>query len=79
MQIVTHEQCVARMKQPGDEDRELRLDKQYVRRLKNRYCKMSSLDEKIRLEQSIRDAEEVLRKLRLNIFKLEDRLRVQAQ
>ena len=74
MKVVTYEERVAQMHVPGDEEKQLRLAKEYVKRLKRKLKKAPSLDEKLEINAAISEAEQVLRKLRLNIFDLEDML-----
>jgi hypothetical protein len=68
MKIVSYETRVAKMHKPGDEDQQLRLAKNYVKALRLRFKKASRLDEKLEIGQAVKQAESVLRKLRLNIF-----------
>ena len=71
-QVPTYAQRVARIQRPGDEDVELRRAKDYVRRLKRAAKKAATLEQKIELLDAVREAETVLRKMRANIFELED-------
>jgi hypothetical protein len=73
-QIITYEQRVSKMKCVGDEDKQLKLAKQYVSRLRNKLKKVDTLNEKIEINNDIKMAESVLRQLRLNVFDLEDML-----
>jgi hypothetical protein len=72
--IVTYEQRVARMKKPGDEDQEIQRAKKYVRRLAVRMKKATDDNDRMALSYLHKEAELVLRKLRQNIFDLEEML-----
>lgn len=72
--IVTYEQRVARMKKPGDEDQELQRAKKYVRKLALRMKKATDNNDSMALRYLHKEAELVLRKLRQNIFDLEEML-----
>lgn len=74
MNIVTYEQRVSRMKVPGDEDIQLYRAKAYVKRLKRESRSAPSLADKLEYQEAIKEAEGVLRKLRVNIFALNDEL-----
>ena len=74
MNIVTYEERIAKMNKPGDEDKQLRLAKQYVRRLRVKLKKTNSLVKKVEINKAVTGSECVLRKLRLNIFDIEDML-----
>ena len=74
MAVPTYEQRVARMKRPEDVDRELKRAKSYMMRLRGKFKKAASLEEKIQLEKDIKLAESVLRQLRCHVFELEDQL-----
>ena len=78
MRVVSYEQRVACMSAPGDEDRQLRLAKAYVMRLRRRMRATYSLDGKRELADAIKEAESVLRRLRMNIFELQDMLESRA-
>lgn len=78
MRVVSYEQRVARMSAPGDEDRQLRLAKAYVMRLRRRFRATCSLAGKRELADAIKEAESVLRRLRMNIFELQDMLESRA-
>ena len=72
--VITYEQRVRKMQKPGDEEIQLRRAKNYVRRLRNRMRNADSLEEKLLLSKAVKEAESVLRRLRQNIFDLEDML-----
>ena len=74
MEIVSYEARVAKMQKPGDVDRQLRLANIYVKSLRLKFKKAPSLDEKLVLGKAVKDAESVLRQLRLTFFDLQDRL-----
>lgn len=74
MSIITYEQRVEKIKKPGDEDTQLRLAKEYVKRLRTKAKKQETLKDKIHVLDKIKKAEAVLRKLRLNIFSIQERL-----
>jgi hypothetical protein len=76
--MVTYEQRVAKMTKVGDETEQLRLAKIYVRKLRNDAKKGDTLAEKLRLQDIVKQAEAVVRQLRLNIFELEDMLRAKV-
>lgn len=79
MEVVSYDRRVAQMRRPGDEDDQLRLAKAYAQRLR-RKCKTAiSLAEKMELGKAIKEAEGVLRKLRMNIFDLQDMLEKREQ
>ena len=73
MEIVSYEARVAKMQKPGDVDRQLRLAKIYVKSLRLKFKKAPSLDEKLVLGKAVKDAESVLRQLRLTFFDLQDK------
>lgn len=72
MKIVTYDDRISKMKKPSDVQKQLRLAKQYVMRLRSKSKNAKSLQMKIELQKAIKDAEAVLRRLRKNIFTLED-------
>ena len=76
MAYLTYDQRVANMHRPGDEDKQLMLAKGTVTRLRNKLRRATniSLEEKVARQKEIDEASAVLRKLRLNIFDLEDEL-----
>lgn len=59
---------------PADAEKQLTLAKGYVTRLRNEAKKAGSLAEKLAFNEKLRNAEQVLRKLRLMIFDIEDAL-----
>ena len=75
MNIVTYDQRLAKMKVPGDEQKQIELAKNYVKSLRAKKRKAPTLAEKIDIDAAIKEANGVLRKLRLNVFDLEDMLR----
>ena len=74
MNIVSYEDRVAKMMIVGDEDKQLRLAKSYVKRIRSLAKKAGTLEEKIKLQAAQKKAELVVNKLRQNIFDLEDML-----
>jgi hypothetical protein len=62
------------MLKPGDEDEQLRLAKQYSKKLRNEAKKQITLAGKLKINEKVKQAESVVRKLRQNIFDLEDML-----
>ena len=75
MKVMTYEERVGKMHTPDDVGEQLRLAKAYVFRLRRTFKKAACLAEKVELEAALKAAESVLRRLRLNVFDLEDRLR----
>jgi hypothetical protein len=72
--MITYEQRVSKMLKPGDEDEQLRLAKQYSKKLRNEAKKQITLAGKLKINEKVKQAESVVRKLRQNIFDLEDML-----
>jgi hypothetical protein len=72
--MITYEQRVANMNKPGDEDEQLRLAKQYAKRLHNNAKAGKTLEEKIQLQTTAKEGDAVTRKIRQNIFDLENML-----
>lgn len=58
----------------ADAEKQLTLAKGYVTRLRNEAKKAGSLAEKLAFNEKLKNAEEVLRKLRMMIFDIEDAL-----
>jgi hypothetical protein len=56
----------------ADAEKQLELAKEYVKRIRNEAKKAGSLAEKLALNEKHKEAEGVLRKLRLMIFDIED-------
>jgi hypothetical protein len=77
--MITYEQRVAKMNKPGDEDTQLRLAKQYARKLHDKAKAGNTLEEKIALKKIAKRADAVMHKLRQNIFDLEDMLYKKAE
>ena len=73
--MVTYEQRVAKMLEPGDEDFQLKLAEQYVKRLRTLAKKSTTLEEKLKLLTKAKRARAVVNKIKLNIFDLETMLR----
>ncbi len=59
---------------PADAEKQLTLAKGYVTRLRNEAKKAGTLAEKLALNEKLKNAEQVLRKLRMMIFDIEDAL-----
>jgi hypothetical protein len=72
--MITYEQRVAKMNKPGDEDEQLRLAKQYAKRLHNNVKSGKTLEEKTLLQTTAKEADGVISKIRQNIFDLEEML-----
>ncbi len=70
MRVPTYEQRVARIKKPGDEDKELRRAKAYVMRLRREVNKVFNPQQREVMQANLQAAEQVLRKMRQNIFDL---------
>ena len=73
--VISYEDRVAKMEKPGDEDEQLRLAKEYMKRMRRKAKAAGTLDAKLRLYEAQKEAEAVVRQLRLHIFELEDMLR----
>lgn len=71
-QVPSYEQRVARIQSPGDEQKELKRAKEYMMRVRRELQNATSLDRKKTLMSAVKEAESVLRRMRVNIFKLED-------
>lgn len=71
-QVPSYKQRVARIQSPGDEQKELERAKAYMMRLRRELKNAKSLDRKKILMPAVKEAESVLRRMRANIFKLED-------
>ena len=74
MNIISYEQRISKMIKLGDEDIQLQRAKNYIRRLRRKSIKAPSLKLKLEMQTKVKEAEKVLRKLRQNIFALEDQL-----
>jgi hypothetical protein len=72
--MITYEQRVAKMLKSGDENEQLRLAKQYAQRLRKEAKSGRTLEEKLALQAIAKEADTVIRKIRQNIFELEDML-----
>lgn len=70
MRVPTYEQRVVRIEKPGDEDRELRRAKAYVMRLRREVNKVFNPQQREVIQANLQAAEQVLRKMRQNIFNL---------
>jgi hypothetical protein len=78
MNVVTYEQRVSQIKTVEDVGVQLVRAKQYVMRLRVSMKKAEMLAEKIEYSAAIKEAEAVLRKLRINVFALEDAVSEQS-
>lgn len=76
--IVSYDDRVAKMEKPGDEEVQILHAKKYVARLRTKAKSAGTLAEKLELQSAVKEAEGVLRKLRLNVFDLEDMLIAKA-
>jgi len=74
MKIVSYEKRVSNMHEPGDEDKQLQLAKNYVKALRRKMKRSDNLKDKLTLLQAEKEAKAVLRQLRVNIFELQDML-----
>jgi hypothetical protein len=72
--MITYEQRVAKMLKPGDENKQLRLAKQYAQKLRKEAKNGKTLEEKLALQTIAKEADTVILKIRQNIFDLEDML-----
>jgi exonuclease VII small subunit len=73
VKVMTYEERVAKMKKFADCEYQLTLAKKTVRRLVSQAKKETTLADKLRYDDARKRAEQVLRKLRQNIFDLEDK------
>lgn len=74
MSVPTFEQRRANIQTFDDLDNELRKAKLYIRRLKKNAKEADTLESKIEIQQKVKVAEGVLRKLRTRYFDIEDEL-----
>lgn len=74
MSVPTFEQRRANIHNFDDLDNELRKAKLYIRRLKKNAKEADTLESKIEIQQKVKVAEGVLRKLRTRYFDIEDEL-----
>lgn len=72
--MITYEMRRAKMQKPGDEDEQLRLAKQYAKRLRNEAKNMGSLAEKLAQNEKVKEAERIVRQIRHNIWDIEEEL-----
>lgn len=70
--MVTFTDRVAQIATVEDAEEQIRLAKNYVKRLRLAAKKDGSLEDKLRLQQDVKAAERVLRQLRRAIFDIED-------
>lgn len=63
---------LAKIQTVDDAEKQLTLAKNYVKRLHTEAKNAPSLEEKLALNEKIKESESVLRKLRLMIFDIED-------
>ncbi|MDN2483857.1 hypothetical protein [Vibrio agarivorans] len=75
MDIVTYEQRLNKIKTVSDIDEQIRLAKQYFKRLqaKAKACE-GTLSEKLAIQEQAKSAERVFRQLRINSWDIEDSL-----
>lgn len=73
VKVMTYEERVAKMKKFADCEYQLTLAKKNVSRLVSQAKKETTLADKLRYDDARKRAEQVLRKLRQNIFDLEDK------
>lgn len=71
MRVPTFEQRRANIQTIDDLDNELRKAKLYIRRLKKNAKEADTLESKIEIQQKVKVAEGVLRKLRTRYFDIE--------
>lgn len=74
MSVPSFDQRRANINTLDDLDDELRKAKLYVRRARLTAKQAVSLDQKLKLQENVKDAERVLRTLRLRYFDIEDEL-----
>ena len=79
MSVPTFEQRRANIQTFDDLDNELRKAKLYMRRLKKNAKEADTLESKIEIQQNVKVAEGVLRKLRTRYFDIEDELTLHIQ
>jgi len=77
--VPTYEQRIARIREPEDIDRELGRAKRYAMRLRRLANRTGNHEDKLKILEDIKAAEQVLRKLRVNVYVLEDRLANERQ
>ena len=75
---LTYEERLKKIKKPGDEDKQLRLAKSQMMSLRRIARNQESLADKMLYQGYEKEAAQVVRQLRLNIFKIEDMLKDQA-
>ena len=73
VKVMTYDERVAKMTKFADCEYQLTLAKKTVRRLVSQAKKETTLADKLRYDDARKRAEQVLRKLRQNIFDLEDK------
>lgn len=74
--MITYEQRVNSMKGFNDVAEQIRLAKAYMMRLRTAAKKEPTLALKLDAQKKVKEAESVLRRLRSNVFELEDRFAV---
>ncbi len=79
MSVPTFEQRRANIVTLDDLDNELRKAKLYIRRLRKNAKDAVTLDTKLAVQQNVKEAEAVLRKLRSKYFDVEDEITLQVQ
>ena len=78
MEIVSYNDRVSNMHKPDDQDKQIRLARNYMTRLKRRLVQAPNLEEKLDMNLAIKNADQVHRQLLLNYFVLEDILKERA-
>ena len=70
--MVSFEQRLKKIKTTEEAEEQVRLSKGYVTRLRNEAKKCETLDGKLAMNEKVKQAESVLRKMRRSIFDIED-------
>ena len=76
--MITYEQRVSKIKTIEDIDDQLRKAKAYARRLRSAAVACPTLADKLAMNEKVKEAERVLRTLRMNSFDIEDSLKLQG-
>ena len=71
--MITYEQRVEAMMSVEDVGEQIRLAKAYMMRMRTAAKKEPTLARKVEAQRKVKEAESVLRRLRSNVFDLEDR------
>ncbi len=75
MKIVSYDERVAKMQIPGDLNKQIKLAKKYKAEFARKSKIMPTLAKKLELQRAAKEADNVLRKLYMNFYELEDMLR----